>query len=104
MKRGLKLLIVLFLTLGGAVILARFFNENTEDLQLQFMDWRTKPLGKGHLVGLAFLMGMLVSTLLMFSTVISRSLQASRLKRENEALQRLIASKQQEAHSSSSKT
>jgi lysylphosphatidylglycerol synthetase-like protein (DUF2156 family) len=90
MKRSLGLLITLVFILGGAFVVARFFTENAEPMQLEFWTWRTKEIQKGYLAGIIFLFGILVSGILTLSTVLSKTFEVARLRREVQALQRLL--------------
>lgn len=93
MRRGISTLIGLALIVGAAFLVARFFNENNEPIQLQFWVWRTKEIAKGTLIGLVFLGGLMVSAILTASTVVSKSFEVSRLRREVVALQKMLQSK-----------
>lgn len=83
-------------------MLSRFFDENSDPLQIQLMNWRTKPVGTGVLVLMAFVLGFLLSFLVTFTAVVAKSLEVGRLKRETSALQKMLEDKAG-AHSSSSK-
>ena len=90
MKPSLKLLIGIILLIIASFFIARFFNENAENIQVQFFYWRTKEVSKGLLIGLVFLIGVFVTALLSFSTIISKSFEVARLRRENKALRTLV--------------
>jgi uncharacterized integral membrane protein len=90
MKKSLGILVSLVLIVGAAFAIARFFTENAEPLQLEFWSWRTREVPKGYLVAFIFLAGILVSGLLTLTTVLSKTFEVGRLRREVQALQRLL--------------
>jgi len=90
MKRPVRTMILILGLLAVAYFLARFFNENSEPTRLQFMIWRTKELSKGILLAITFLLGAFMTAFFGFSGIIAKSMEASRLRRENAALQRLL--------------
>jgi uncharacterized integral membrane protein len=94
MKPSFKMLLAVVLLVAGSFLVARFFNENSESIQVQFLYWRTNEISKGALIGIVFLLGISVAALLAFSTVLSKSFEVSRLRRENQALRRLVESRE----------
>ena len=90
MTRAIRNFLILALFVAGTLVLARFLIENYEPMQLDLLGWRTKETSKGVLVVLAFAVGVLSAGILIFSAAFSKSLEASRLKRENRSLQRLL--------------
>lgn len=85
--------------LGFVFVVIQFMNDNSDAVQLQFMAWRTKSLSLGMMAFLLFITGFAVAFILALGAVISQSIEAARLRRENQALQKLL----EERHSVSSK-
>jgi uncharacterized integral membrane protein len=100
MKRIIRLFVAFLVFGGGAFVLSKFFDENADSLQLQLLGWRTRSVGVGVLVTFVFFAGVFVGLFLTFTATLSKSIEASRLKRENLALQKILEEK---THSSSSK-
>lgn len=107
MKKAVKGLggVLGVMTLGFA--LAQFLQVNQEPAQLRFCigsacrwGWQTKEVSLGWLVSLSFLVGLFLSSALIFSAAASKSLEAKRLRRENESMRKLLETKVD--HSSSS--
>lgn len=90
MRKSLSILLSLIFVVAGAFLIARFFTENAEPMQVEFWGWRTKEIQKGYFVGLIFLFGILLSGFLTLSTVLSKAFEMARLRREVQALQRLL--------------
>ncbi|MBN8555811.1 MAG: LapA family protein [Deltaproteobacteria bacterium] len=93
MKPSLKLLIGIIVFVIASFFIARFFNENAETVQVQFFYWRTREVSKGFFIGFVFLIGVFVTALLSFSTIVSKSFETARLRRENKALRALVEAK-----------
>lgn len=103
MRRGIFFVIYLVLLFVVGFGIARFLEENSNPVQLRFFLWRTKEAALGSLVSLSFLSGILLSSVVLLSTVFSRSMEAKRLRRENLALQKMVETKEPKIYSSSSK-
>ena len=103
MIRPIKIIFVIILIVVAGFLINRFLQSNQELVQLQFIYWRTKEFALGALVSLSFLLGLLISSGILTSQLVSKTLEARRMRRENDALQRLLETKAQD-HSSSSKT
>jgi hypothetical protein len=104
MKRLVRFSLLVVVIGGLSFLLSRFFEENSDSLQVQLLGWRTRPTGAGFLVASAFFLGMFFSLFFTFTAVIAKSFEASRFRRENLALQKLLEEKTSTSpHSSSSK-
>lgn len=95
MKRLARLILFLTLVVASALLLTRFLSDNEELVQLRFINWRTKEISQALLTLIAFLSGIGLAIVLLFSAVVSKSMQVRRLRRENEALQRLVEAQSQ---------
>lgn len=100
MKRSMTLLMTLIFVVAAAFLVGRFFTQNAEPVQLEFWNWRTKEIQKGYLIALVFLAGIFISGFLTLSTVLSKTFEVSRLKREVLALQRLLDQQSKDQSSS----
>jgi len=90
MKRGLMSVGVLVLILIGALLVGRFWMDNSELIRLRFLSWRTQEISLGALSLLSFGSGVLVTAALLTSGMFSKHFEARRLRRENSALQTLL--------------
>ncbi len=93
MKRLIRVIVFLIAFLAISLSVAKFLQQNSEPLQLQFFQWRTKEANAGVVAGLCFLAGFLFSFFVCLGAVISKSLEAGRFKRENASLQKLLQNK-----------
>jgi uncharacterized integral membrane protein len=93
MIRPLKMIFTVLLMVAGGFLVHRFLDTNSEMIQLQFWKYRTKEMGLGSVVTLSFVIGLVISSGILTSSLISKILEARRLHRENEALQRLLETK-----------
>ncbi|MDB5037313.1 MAG: hypothetical protein JWQ35_841 [Bacteriovoracaceae bacterium] len=100
MKRTVRIFLLIVAIGALSFILSKFFEENSESLQLQLFGWRTRPLGAGLLIAAVFFTAVFFSFFVTFTAVIAKSIEAGRLRRENRSLQKLLEEK---THSSSSK-
>jgi len=91
--RPVKLIFIILLIVGAGYLLSRFLDANREIVQLQFMLWRSKQLPLGILVTASFALGLVLSSGILVSSLLSKTFEARRLHRENEALQRLLETK-----------
>jgi len=88
---------IIFVSLVGLVgtALALFLNQNSDPVVLYFgTEWlgffKTRELNLGALLLISVLTGILASALILIGTLISKSLEVRRLRRELEAIQRSL--------------
>lgn len=105
MKRPIQFVAFLAIMAGIVFLAVLFFRQNPEAIQVEFLRWRTQPVSKGFLVFLSFFIGVFVALFFALAGIFSKSMEVSRLRRENRALQKILeenTAKVQD-HSSSSK-
>lgn len=97
MTTAFRRLLFLVFFIGVFLLLWKFVEFNTEPLQLRFFSFRTLEAPAGLIVLLCFLAGLLVSSFLFFSIVVSTRLERRRLIREAESLQKLLSQQMESA-------
>jgi uncharacterized integral membrane protein len=90
MKQTIWILILLLVVVLGGFLLARFLEDNSQRESLRFFLWRTKEFPIGYMVSLSFMAGLLISSVLLLSNLLSRSIELRRLRREIGALQKIL--------------
>ncbi len=91
MKSALKLMILILALVGISWTLFIFHQENLDPVRLYLGSYRTRELALGALVMGAFVVGLLLGGLVFFSVVMSVQLERRRLRKEIEALQRVLS-------------
>ncbi|PIR21901.1 MAG: hypothetical protein COV44_10820 [Deltaproteobacteria bacterium CG11_big_fil_rev_8_21_14_0_20_45_16] len=94
MRRSLYYIFILTLIILGGVALGRFWVENAEPAQLMFLEWRTKPTSMASLIIISFSVGVVLSSTVLTGSMLSKFLEAKRLRRENTALQKMMELKE----------
>jgi uncharacterized integral membrane protein len=94
MRKAIWILLSLLFVFGGAFLLARFLEENSQREALRFFLWRTKEFPLGYMVSLSFLGGLVLASALLLSQLFSKSMELKRLRRELSALQKMLEMKE----------
>lgn len=91
MKSALKLMILILALVGISWTLFIFHQENLDPVRLYLGAYRTRELPLGALVMGIFVIGLLMGGLIFFSVVMSVQFERRRLRKEIEALQRVLS-------------
>ena len=79
-------------------MLWNFVRDNPEPIQLRVWIWRSLEMPTGLIAIAIFVGGILLSSLLFFSVLASSSFEKRRLRREIDALQKMIKENLTQAH------
>lgn len=93
-KRSVYFLLLILVVVIGAFALSSFLQDNGQATRLRFIGFQTKEVSLAILVLISFLLGLVFSSVILLSSSFVKHLEARRLRRENEALQKLLEKKE----------
>jgi len=86
----LKSLFILGVIIGLSYVFADFLHQNHDLLKIRLLWWESEGREIGSWMALSFLLGFLVTAVFLVWTALGKMMEASRLRRENSSLQKLL--------------